>query len=288
VLLCALIGVLALVAASLGLFWQGEGDPVSFTTARGETVTLYGRGLYRHDSLFTAAGYKGQDSVTLFLAVPLLVWATLLYRRGSLRGGLRLAGVLAWILYAYFSMAFGAPYNSLFLVYVALFSASFFALLLLLALIDLQALPAQVLAGLPRRGPAIFMFAGGLVTLSVWLDPLVGAMMEGRPPDLLGHYTTMVTDAIDLGVITPATFVAGALILRRRPLGYVIAFPLLGLIVMLLPAIALMTVFQVRAGVAFTPGEILGPIAGFATLGLFAVWVGVAILRRIPDSVPAW
>jgi hypothetical protein len=97
----------------------------------------------------------------------------------------------------------------------------------------------------------------------------------------------MVTDAIDLAVITPTTIVAGALILRRNPVGYLVAFPLLGLIVMLLPAIVLMTVFQVQASVVFTPGEIVGPIAGFGVLGLFATWVIVAILRHIPDSVPA-
>jgi hypothetical protein len=285
--LCSLIGVLALAAAGIGLFWTGQGGPVSFTAARGETVTLHGQGLYRYDLVFTAAGYKGQDAVTLLLAIPLLAVTTVLTRRGSQRGGLLLAGVLAWFLYAYLSMAFGAAYNSLFLVYVVLFSASFFALVRLLTSIDLSTLPAQILARLPRRGPAIFMVAAGLVTLLVWLGPLVGGMLEGRPPDLLGHYTTMVTDAIDLALITPTTIVAGTLILQRKPLGYVIAFPLLGLIVLLLPAITLMTVFQVQAGVVFTPGEIVGPIAGFATLGLFAVWVGVAILRRIPDSVPA-
>jgi hypothetical protein len=31
----------------------------------------------------------------------------------------------------------------------------------------------------------------------------------------------------------------------------------------------------------------LSPIAGFATLGLFAIWVAVAVFRRIPNSVPA-
>jgi hypothetical protein len=198
-----------------------------------------------------------------------------------------LAGVLTWFLYAYLSMAFGAAYNGLFLVYVALFSASFYAFVLLMTSMDLGRLPSAVVARLPRRGPAIFMFASGVVTLFVWLGPLVSGMLEGRPPDLLGHYTTMVTDAIDLAVITPSTIVAGALILRRKPAGYLMAFPLLGLIVMLLPAIALMTVFQLRAGVAFTPGEVVGPMAGFATLGLFAIWVGAAVLRRIPDSVPA-
>jgi hypothetical protein len=287
VLLCSLIGALAIVAAGAGLVWQDGGGPVSFTTPRGETVTLYGQGLYRYDSLFTAAGFKGQDAVTLFLGVPLLVVSTVLYWRGPLRGGLLLTGVLGFFLYVYLSMAFGAAYNSLFLVYVALFSASFFPLVLLMNSIDLQALPAQVLARLPRRGPAIFMFAGGLVTLFVWLSPLVSAVIEGRPPDLLGHYTTPVTYAVDLAVITPATIVSGALILRRKPVGYLIAFPLLGLIVMLLPVIVLMTIFQVRAGVAFTPGQIVGPIAGFAVLGLFAMWVVVAILRHIPDSAPA-
>jgi hypothetical protein len=287
VLLCSLVGALALFAAGAGLFWPDGGSPYSFTTPRGESVTLHGQGLYRYDSLFTAAGYKGQDAAMLFLGIPLLAISTVLYRRGSFRGGLLLTGVLAWFLYAYLSMAFGAAYNSLFLVYVALFSASFFAFVLLITSIDLQGLPPQVLARLPRRGPATFMFAAGLVTLFVWLGPLVGGIIEGRPPDLLGHYTTMVTDAIDLAVITPTTIVAGALILRRNPVGYLVAFPLLGLIVMLLPAIVLMTVFQVQASVVFTPGEIVGPIAGFGVLGLFATWVIVAILRHIPDSVPA-
>jgi hypothetical protein len=285
VILSALIGVLALVAAGAGLFWPGGGSSFAYKTPRGETVTLHGRGLYRYDSLFTAAGYKGQDAATLCLAIPLLVVSTWFYRRGSLRGALLLTGVLAWFLYVYLSMAFGAAYNSLFLAYVALFSASFFALVALITSIDVAALPAPVLGRLPRSGPAIFMFAGGVVTLFVWLGPLAGGLVAGRPPDLLGHYTTMVTDAIDLAVITPATFVTGALILRRNAVGYLLAFPLLGLIVMLLPAIALMTVFQVQAGVSFTPGEIVGPIAGFAVLGLFAIWVAVAILRRMPVSV---
>jgi hypothetical protein len=40
---------------------------------------------------------------------------------------------------------------------------------------------------------------------------------------------------------------------------------------------------KVRAGVSFTPGEIVGPIAGFAVLGLFAIWVLAALLSRITE-----
>lgn len=48
--------------------------------------------------------------------------------------------------------------------------------------------------------------------------------------------------------------------------------------------IILMTVSQVVAGVVFTIPEIVGPIAGFAILGLFAIWVVVALLRHIEEA----
>ena len=157
--LSSLIAVLALVAAAIGLFYQDEGSSFSFTTLRGETVQIYGQGLYRYDLPITAVGFRAADAITLVLALPLLVISLVLYRRGSLKGGLLLVGVLAYFLYNYGSMASGAAYNSLFLVYVALFSASLFGLVLSLTSFDVQALPAHFLAGLPRRGIAIFLLA---------------------------------------------------------------------------------------------------------------------------------
>jgi hypothetical protein len=74
------------------------------------------------------------------------------------------------------------------------------------------------------------------------------------------------------------------LILRRKPLGYVMAFSMLVLEIMLAPMIAAQTISQLRAGISFTPGEIIGPITGFAVLGVSALWVYVALLRRIPDA----
>jgi hypothetical protein len=281
--LCFLICLLALIAAAAGLFWQDQGGSFSFKTLRGTSVQIYGRGLYRNDTLFAAAGYKGQDAVTLFLGVPFLALCALFYRRGSLKAGLLLTGILAYFLYIYVSMAVGAAYNGLFLLYVVLFSASLFALLLAFASIDLRTLPSQALARLPRRGPALFMFAGGAVTLVVWLGPLIGSLARGEPPELLDSYTTTVTHALDLAVITPAAILSGALILQRVSLGYKVAFPLLGIIVMLMPVIAAGTVNQLVSGISFSGGEIAGPIAGFAVLGLLAVWVMVAVLRRLEE-----
>ena len=69
--LVPLIAVLAVITAGSGLFLQGGEGPFTFTTLHGKTVEMYGSGLYRNDSLFSGAAFKGTDVITLFLGVPL-------------------------------------------------------------------------------------------------------------------------------------------------------------------------------------------------------------------------
>jgi hypothetical protein len=282
--LSALIAVLALVAAGTGLLYEDGGSPFTFTSLRGQPVEIYGQGLYRYDTLFQGAGNKGTDMVTLFLGVPLLVLSVLLYRRGSLRGGLLLLGALTWFLYTYASYALGpVAYNELFLLYVVLFSASLFAFVLAFRSFDARALRSHFSARLPRRGPAIFMFVSALMTLVVWLIAPITALLQGEPPERLDTYTTLFTNALDLAIIVPIVILAGVLILRGDPLGYLIAFPLLVLEAFLAPMIAAQTVSQLRAGVEFPPGQIVGPIGGFATIAVVAIWVIVILLRNVSD-----
>jgi hypothetical protein len=73
----------AAAAALLGL--AGTAHPVSFTTVRGGVVDPFRAGVYRYDSMFSGAGNRGTDAVTLAIALPLLVISVLGYRRGSLR-----------------------------------------------------------------------------------------------------------------------------------------------------------------------------------------------------------
>lgn len=281
--LSLLIVVLALMAVGAGFFWPSEGAPYTFTTLRGQAVQIYGRGLYRYDTLFTGAANRGNDVVTPVLGIPLLVYALLRYRQGSLRGGLLLLGTLVYFLYLYGSYALGIAFNPLCLVYIALFSASLFAFVLLFTAIDPQFLADHLAADLPRRGIAIFLFASAVATLVIWLQPLLTALSQNKAPPLLGSYTTTITDVLDLGIITPSLFIAGVGILRRNPLGYLIAFSLLVLEIMLTPLITAQTISQLLAGVTFTSAEIIGPISGFTVLGLVALWVLVILVRNTTD-----
>jgi hypothetical protein len=280
-----LVAALALVAAGVGLLWQTGASPVPFTTVHGGTVQLFGNGIYRYDTLFTGAANRGTDAATLFLGIPLLVVALVLAGRGSLRARLLLTGVLAYFLYVYASVALSAAYNALFLVYIALFSASLFAFVRCVASLDLEALTSRLSPDVPRRAPGLFLLASAAMTAGIWLSELVGALVSGQPPKTLGSYTTIVTDVLDLGIITPALLVAGVLVLRRAALGYLLSFALLGIIVVLGPAIAAQTVSQVSAGVSFTVAEAVGPIAGFGALAALAVWVLARLLAGVAEPV---
>jgi len=279
-----LICILAVFSSFMGLFSTTEGEFYTFETLRGETVEIFGKGIYRYDSVFLASAFQGQDAVILFLGIPLLGVSLFAYRKGSLRWTLFLSGVLAFFLYVYTSTVFGAAYNQLFLVYVSLFSLCFFVFILIFTSIKLNNLNKDEIDNLPRLGPAIFMFVSGLVTLFVWLEPLIKSMSANTPPELLGAYSTMVTDALDLGIITPLTIISGVLILRRKPMGYKIAFPLLGIILLLLPTITLTTLFQLYNGITFTTAEIIGPISGFSVLGALSLLIMIILLRKIPSK----
>ena len=280
-ILSSFVAVMAVIAAAIGLFWRDGGGSFSFSTLRGQAAQIYGQGAYRYDTVFFGAGFKGQDAVVLFLAVPLLIIAVVLTQRGSVSGHLLLTGMLGYFLYIYASMALGAAYNRLFLMYIIIFSASLFAFVQAFSSIDLGLIASRIPSELPVRGLAIFMFAAGSVTLFVWGAPLVTALIRGGPPERMDSYTTMVTYALDLAVITPATFLCATMVLRGNPIGYAIAVPLLTLIILLAPQIILSTVFQRSAGVPFSTGEMVGPVAGFVILGLVASWLLAAVLRGI-------
>jgi hypothetical protein len=286
VFLSSVVAALAVAASAAGLWFGVRGTPVPFVTARGETVDLVGQGLYRYDTVFAGAGQHGTDTVVLLAGVPLLVAAALRYRRGSARAGLLLLGMHGFFLYVYGSAALGTvAYNRLFLVYVAIFSAALFAVLALLSRVDAEALSARTADGAAGRPLGIFMIVSGAVTLAVWGIPAVSAVLTGVPTEKLDSYATDVTHALDLGVISPATVLAGILLLRRAGFGAALAVPLLTLETSLVALIGGQTAAQLSAGVSLTPAQIIGPVGGFVVISVVAGWFLYQLLRAADAPV---
>lgn len=271
------IFVLTLFATLAGL-WPAQGTPYPLTTFRGEPVTINARGLYYWDTVSSAAQMQANDLVALVLGLPLLALSFWLTLRGSLRGRILLAGTLGFILYTYITMAFGAHYNALFVVYVALMSLSLFAFVLVMMSFDIESLPAHFSDKLPRGWIAgLLFFAAAFLSLA-WLGRIAATFTPDAIPSL-ENTTSMFIQAMDLGIIVPVCLLSGILLLRRHPWGYLLASVGLMKFLTMGTAVSLMALNMARVGVPVSPVEVVVfPAIALANLVMVAL-----LLKNIQD-----
>ena len=274
--LIPLIGLLALFAASAGLFYQTPGAPYAYTNHRDEHVMLNGRGLYYYDTVSMAAQQQGNDIITLFVGLPILAISTWLAFRGSLHGRLLLTGTLGFFLYTYLSMSMLTSFNALFLVYVAIFALSLYAFILCMMSFDLATLPQHFSERLPRGWIAGLLFViGGFLSLA-WLGKVVTPVLQNQTA-VLENTTTFVIQAMDLALIVPLAILSGILLLRRSAWGYLLASVFVMKAIALGLAVSAMSINMTLAG---TPDSlaIMIPFLVITVLNLFAA---MSLLKNV-------
>ena len=274
--LVPLIGILALIAASAGLFYQTLGEPYPYTNHRGESVMINGHGLYFYDTVSFAAQMQGNDLITLIVGLPLLIVSAWLAFRGSLRGRLLLTGTLGFFLYTYMSMACLASYNALFLVYVAIFALSLYAFILSMMSFDLKTLPQAFSKQLPHGWIVGLMFlVGGFLSLA-WLGRIIPPLLQNETPTL-DNTTTLVIQFMDLGLIVPLAFLGGFLLLRRKAWGYLLSSITLTKGITLGLGVSAMAINMARVGVA----DSLGIMVPFLVITLLNLVMVALLLKNV-------
>jgi len=272
VMLSLFVVVLAVVAAGVGLFSRGGTEEYPFTSIRGDIVQIYGEGLYAHDSVSMAAQARAQDGVTLFLGVPLLILSLFLTVKGLIKGRLMLAGTLGYFLYTYASYCFLAMYNSMFLVYVAAFSTSFYAFILILISFDTRKLADYFKETFPVKSIGAFIWFIGFVVAMMWLGQIINPLVKGVTPEILGHYTTLTIQAMDLAVLVPLSGITGFMVIHKQPFGYLLASIVIIKGVSLLTSISAMIGAMIVAGVKVSPIEtIIFPVFNVGMIVCFVI-----------------
>ena len=277
--LALLIALLAFLAAAAGIFWRGSGDSYQFFSLRGETVIIFGSGLYRYDSISYQAQAVAQDVVTLILGVPLLITGVYLTHKGSLRGQLLLTGTLGYLLYTYASYSFLSAYNQLFLLYVALFSLCLYTFIFAMIELDPELIKNQVSGKFPRRGVAIYMMViAGFLTMA-WLGRIFPPLISGMPPIGLESYTTLVIQALDLAIIVPAALLTAVLLWKEYPWGYALSAVVLIKGLTMGAALVAMIIGQIRAGIQVSLVEIVM----FSGIALAALIFTLDLFRNVEE-----
>lgn len=271
--LSIIIAVGACIASIVGLLdYQADTSiPTSISTMYGETVYLDGSGLYARDSISSAAQARGQDLVTLFVGVPILLIGMWSASRGDLRGKMLQAGALGYMLYTYATYSFLCMYNMLFLLYVALFGSSLFAFIMAFRSFGPHEVADALKERYPRRFLSWYLIGMGVLLALMWIARIVPAMIAGKPPIGLEHYTTLVIQTCDLAVVVPAAITTGVLFHKGNALGATLAAVLFVKLATMAAALFTMMLMMHLSGVKLSLVELV----------IFSILLSVGIVSSL-------
>jgi len=222
--LVVLIALLSALTAGFGIFSDFGPGVFEYETIRGQTIDIYGKGIYQHMSADVAIQGIAQDYITLFVAIPLLILSLIAYRKKSLRAHFLLAGTLGYFLVTFLFYTAMGMYNIMFLPYVTLLCLSFFGFFLTMkSLNNIDMLNVFSLKS-PYKFVGWFLIINSVSIAFLWLNIIVPPLLDGSIyPAELNHYTTLIVQGFDLGLLLPICFVSGILLLKKKSDGYLYA-----------------------------------------------------------------
>jgi len=277
--LCIII--LAIISCGFGLFSSGGSGEYEFKTINNEIVKINGDGIYKDDSISVMSQGKASDFVTLVIGVPLLLISLYFANKNSIKGRLLLTGTIGYFLYTYMSYTFLWMYNKLFLVYVILMSASLFAFILSMLSFDINKLTLHFNKKLPVKFLGGFQIFLAIALGMLWLGKIIPSVLSGLVPVGLEHYTTLVIQGMDLGVIVPVGILSGILLIKRNPVGYLLSSVFIIKGITMLTCLSAMIINQALNGVEMGIVEIiLFPL--FNLVIIVCLWL---LLKNINEKV---
>jgi hypothetical protein len=278
------VALLAGTVAALGVFMRGEAVEL-VTSIRGEDFWVVTDGVYAFNAQRLVAEGIGWDLFTLFVAVPALLISAAFTIMGSTRARLVSGGLLAYLFYQYFMYSVTWAYGPLFPAFIVLYALS-----LVGSIWAIWSVGVEVLDVMPEKFPhrtiATLTFATAVMLLVVW-SGRIGAGLAGDFEEamLLGQ-TTLVVPAMDLGLVVPALLFTGAAVLRRMPIGKLVAGPLLVVMVSMGAAVSAMILW-----VWWTTTELeIVPLVVFGALTIASLAIAIRVFQRVgpqePTSIP--
>ncbi len=198
-------------------------------------VGIWTPDFYTRETLNWQAQAIGQDIANLFLVVPVLLIATLFSYKGH-RGALLVwAGTVIYLLYTFLIYAFGVHFNMLFLIYCITLGLSFYTVLFFMYGQSKTLLVPSIINPTLIKFAGIYFIVLAVLFCLLWLSEIIPAILQETIPESVTEVglPTNAVHVIDLSVFLPGMFIVGLLLLKKRPLGYLLAPVLLTFFVLM-------------------------------------------------------
>lgn len=243
---------------------------------------LFVPGTYAAETPNWTAQAFGQDIFDLFLVVPLLIITAVFIAKKSRTALLVWSGAVLYVLYTFVIYCFAVHFNSLFLLYCFILGLSFYSFVYFLLSQTRQPVTESFGGNEPAKLVSTYLIAVACVFYLLWLSDVVPNMIANATPQSIidtGLLTNPV-HALDLAIILPGFFVIGLLLLRRKPLGSLLApTALVFMILMDITIGGLNIIMQIRG---LEGSYVIAAV--MAVLGLVSVILLVSYIKGIESS----
>lgn len=262
-----LIALLSAIATGFGIFSDFGSGAFEYQSIRGKTIEIFGKGIYQHMSADVAIQGIAQDHITLFVAIPLLAVSLIGYRKRSIRAHFLLAGTLGYFLVTYLFYLSMGMYNIMFLSYATLLGLTFFGFFLTIKQLSSLNITEIFSAKTPCKFVGWFLIINSIAIAFLWLSIIVPPLIDGTiyPPEL-NHYTTLIVQGFDLGLLLPSCFVVGLLLIRKQFYGYLYATIYIVFLSILMIALSAKIIAMATYGANVVPVIFIIPLINIITI----------------------
>lgn len=254
------------------------------TNLYGQSVEIYGYGVYQYDSYFKAPILIGSDWAMLIMVVPLIGYYAF-KGADTLQAKSNLFPILGIVLYYAFSISFGVAFNQLQLAYILLTTVAFFTLFSLLISVFAETRDHTCDFEI-KKGELSFLIVAGVANIIAWLPDILSSLFTGQPLMRIEMYTTEITYVLDMGIISPLVFITAYLLVKKKSL---LSLLLYRMILVTLKIIGFMlpiqTVVQLLAGIEIPLPELIIKVFLFVVLACLAIYFDGRNKKRVAKVI---
>ncbi len=273
--------ILMLISALCGLFYTFGGEGYKVITHTGLSVSIFGDGIYKNDTIMKVATTKGTDIAMIFIS--LLIMITVFAEKQNVKFTLLKTGFLGSLVYNSICLSMGLAFNRLFLLYVLILSTSLCSFVkninICIKSIELN----KNYITKKHAGSAVFLIIAGCSVL-VWLMFIIPAIISGNPHksmETLEIYTTEPTFVIDLGIILPTCILSAIGIIRKQKFAFILSSIIYIVLSCVGLCVILQSVVQIQFGVVLEIGQYIGLVSSFVILGTISILLNLKLNRAI-------
>ena len=238
---------------------------------------------YAKETANWAAQAVAQDIIDLFLIIPFLLITSWLAFKKSRIALLFWGGVLIYLIYTFVLYCFAVHFNQLFIVYCLLLGLSFYAFLYFLLSQIKDPIVGWFSEKVPVKTVGIYLIILSGLFYLLWLSEIIPAIFSNATPATIIETGLLVNPvhALDLSVVLPGFMIVGILLLKKNPLGLLLAPAVLTFCILMDITIGTLMIVMNMRGIEtdLSLTGIMGLLALF-TLGLLVWFLRSIQLRK--------